>query len=223
MAQLLITAGADLNQRDRTGWTPLCAAILWDNIAVVEILIASGADLENRDSDGMTPLLLAVFYDRAECVSQLLSAGANISVMTKRGKYILHIPAEAASIQVLEKLETYLAKGQSPADLEPTAKDLEGKTAIMIFENSEKTSISGLRIAFESLVATARISVWQTRKMTSATSSYVSLNADTDIESVAAVWEDAEEYLKSDLTWTDIGVSKRGLRVWLGLLKCTLQ
>lgn len=224
MAQLLITAGADLDQQDRTGWTPLCAAIFWDTIAIVEILIASGADLENRDSDGMTPLLLAVYHNRAECVGQLLSAGADISAVTKRRRSILHIAAEAAGIYVLEKLETHLARSRGSVNLEPTAKDSGGKTAMEIFEKSERASTSGLRIAFERLIATISIPVLQKRTKTSTTSSYVSLKSDTDIESVATVWEDAEEFLKPGVTWTDIGAKrKRGLRVWLGLLGCPLQ
>jgi ankyrin repeat protein len=55
MVKFLLARGADVNGRDRRGWTPLHVATDWHKQEVVDYLIANGGDRTARDHDGRTP------------------------------------------------------------------------------------------------------------------------------------------------------------------------
>ena len=75
----LLAAGADANAREgRDGATPLHAAALASQPAVVEVLIAHGADVNAKDGSGFTPLALAANSKNDLMVVILLEKGAQI-------------------------------------------------------------------------------------------------------------------------------------------------
>jgi ankyrin repeat protein len=59
MVQLLIAHGADVNQKNFRGATPLMAAAIGRNVAVVKYLIEKGADVNARDQESYTALMYA--------------------------------------------------------------------------------------------------------------------------------------------------------------------
>ena len=75
----LIAAGANVNQQDIDGWTPLHLAAYNGHQAVVQALIAAGADVNQQDNDGRTPLHRAACYGHQEVVQALIAAGANVN------------------------------------------------------------------------------------------------------------------------------------------------
>lgn len=78
LVNLLLSKGADIEHRDKKGFTPLILAATAGHVDVVEILLESGADMEaqsERTKD--TPLSLACSGGRYEVVELLLSKGAN--------------------------------------------------------------------------------------------------------------------------------------------------
>jgi CubicO group peptidase (beta-lactamase class C family) len=72
-----IAAGADLNQRDAYGSTPLLVAATFGRIEVARALIAAGADLRLKDRQGSTPLHVAAFLGHPELVRAMVDAGAD--------------------------------------------------------------------------------------------------------------------------------------------------
>jgi len=72
-----IEVGADLNQKDAFGSTPLIIATTFGKTEVARALIDAGADLEIADNNGSTPLLIAALLGRTEIVRALLDRGAD--------------------------------------------------------------------------------------------------------------------------------------------------
>ena len=83
MVQFLVAQGADVNQKNFRGATPLMGAAIGRNVAVVKYLIEKGADVNARDQEGHTALTYAentrTTFDeeeRAEIVQVLKRAAA---------------------------------------------------------------------------------------------------------------------------------------------------
>ncbi|CAG5121213.1 unnamed protein product [Candidula unifasciata] len=78
LVTLLLAKGADIEHRDKKGFTPLILAATAGHVDVVEILLDHNADIEaqsERTKD--TPLSLACSGGRYEVVELLLNRGAN--------------------------------------------------------------------------------------------------------------------------------------------------
>lgn len=73
----LIEAGADLDQKDAYGSTPLIIAATFGKPEAADLLIAAGADLEITNNEGSTPLHIAALFGREEIVGMLLDGGAD--------------------------------------------------------------------------------------------------------------------------------------------------
>jgi CubicO group peptidase (beta-lactamase class C family) len=72
-----IEAGADLNEKDAYGSTPLVVAVTFGRTEVAGALLEAGADPEIVNNDGSAPLQIAAFLGHAEIVRSLLEAGAD--------------------------------------------------------------------------------------------------------------------------------------------------
>ena len=84
VADVLISAGADVNAETKKGQTPLHFAVL-GNAAVVAALIAGDARLDARDAKGLTPLHGAAGFFQVAAVRALIAAGADVDATDKAG------------------------------------------------------------------------------------------------------------------------------------------
>ena len=76
LAEYLISAGADVNTKDRYGDSPLHYATYRDNEEIAKLLISAGADVNAKNDIGMSPLEVAVYRDNVEMQSLLKQHGA---------------------------------------------------------------------------------------------------------------------------------------------------
>jgi ankyrin repeat protein len=78
MVRLLIKRGANLNQQDADGRTPLIHALRYSDMDVIETLIKAGADLDIRDKEGNTALMTAELNQSSKVVNILKQSGASL-------------------------------------------------------------------------------------------------------------------------------------------------
>ena len=81
----LIAAGADVNQQDNNGYTPLHWAAENGHQTVVQALIAAGANVNQPDNDGRIPLHWAAENDHQAIVQVLIAAGADVNRQNNDG------------------------------------------------------------------------------------------------------------------------------------------
>lgn len=77
LVTMLLKAGAQPDQREDAGGTPLHAAAALGRLAPVDDLVAADANLNASDRQGHTALIVAVLNGHRHVVQRLLSAGAD--------------------------------------------------------------------------------------------------------------------------------------------------
>ncbi|XP_066515240.1 NF-kappa-B inhibitor beta [Hoplias malabaricus] len=78
MINMLLKAGADVNQRDQgSGRTPLHWAVETQSCAIVELLLTAGASVDQPSYAGHTPLYCALYRPNKQLQALLESAGAS--------------------------------------------------------------------------------------------------------------------------------------------------
>ena len=75
MADLLVQAGASVNQRCAQGWTALHQAVSRDNTTLCDTLLAAGANLNPSNTHSITPLIVAAQQGRLRALGFLLGKG----------------------------------------------------------------------------------------------------------------------------------------------------
>jgi len=90
---LVLSAGANVNSRDKEQRTPLHVAVWGGGGRVAEILLEHGADVNATDRSGTTPLHMAAQKLNAEACKLLLQHGADHNVRERHGDTPLHVAA----------------------------------------------------------------------------------------------------------------------------------
>lgn len=102
----LIAAGADLEQRDGQGQTPLLRAVAGNHVAVAKALLAAGASLNAQAANQDTPWLLAGASGRTEIVAAMLPLKPDLSLRNRYGGDALIPACERAHVETVKLLLT---------------------------------------------------------------------------------------------------------------------
>ncbi|XP_026731769.1 ankyrin repeat domain-containing protein 17 isoform X4 [Trichoplusia ni] len=111
LVELLLSRGADIEHRDKKGFTPLILAATAGHEKIVEILLNHGADIEaqsERTKD--TPLSLACSGGRYEVVELILSRGANKEHRNVSDYTPLSLAASGGYVNIIRLLLTHQAE-----------------------------------------------------------------------------------------------------------------
>ncbi|KAF5006895.1 hypothetical protein FDECE_6754 [Fusarium decemcellulare] len=161
--QAIVDGGAAIDHRDKRLRTclHLAAHSKADSSATMSFLIRRGAKVNARDRTGSEPLACAVLADRPRSVSLLLQQGADYGSarilldygadytnVNNYGWGILHALAAHGDTRMIQ-----LFTGARMRGVDATMPNLDGKTAIELFEERWDHASADLRMQFEDLLA----------------------------------------------------------------------
>lgn len=112
MAELLIKHGANVNAMNINNNTPLYDAIS-HNKEVVEVLIAHGADVNNKDRSGNTPLHVAINVRNKEIAELLIQHGADVNTKNQNGLSLVEFAVQSDRLDFVPLLMAHGAKVNS--------------------------------------------------------------------------------------------------------------
>lgn len=121
IARLILRAGADPDEKNSVGETPLCSAAKAGHIELLKILIEAGANVHTV-ANSTSAHLMAAASGKYEAIKILLKAGANIFYIPPHQRSILH---QAAENNHTECMRILLAAGA-----DPNAEDSRGDTPL---------------------------------------------------------------------------------------------
>ena len=135
VVEQMIKNGADVNARDRFGFTPLLFAIRDNkNLAVVKMLLEHGADVNSKTDHDLTALMMAVSLNDdidINIISTLIAKGADVNARNEVGQTALMLAAmHNENPEIIETLINYGANVKY--------KDKDGKTALDYSEKNPK-------------------------------------------------------------------------------------
>ncbi|RBA12603.1 hypothetical protein FPRO05_04053 [Fusarium proliferatum] len=98
--KLLIEHGANVNEKDSDGWTPLTQAIRERNEDLVWLLIKKGAQVDQRDGKGWLPLHYAIEFKSKSIVWLLISNNASVNLPDANVPSVLDLALQQAEYSI---------------------------------------------------------------------------------------------------------------------------
>jgi quinoprotein dehydrogenase-associated probable ABC transporter substrate-binding protein len=123
--KFLVGKGADVNQPDNQGWTPLISAARQRHDDMIKLLIELGADVNLAKSEGTTPLIAAASRDHVPSIKVLLEHGADIEKPGPQGFRALPLAIADDNYEAAKALIEAGAKVNEPSGA-------EGLTPLMV-------------------------------------------------------------------------------------------
>ncbi len=114
--QQLLSKGANVNEKNRMGWTPLHTAIRNRRLELIEPLLAKGADINATDNRGQTPLMAAIYIGQNDAAELLIAKGADINIIAG-GDNALTLAKKRRNTEIADLLVKHGATEPSLEDL----------------------------------------------------------------------------------------------------------
>lgn len=132
MVKLLVKGGADVNVRDRNGYTPLHRA-LRTRTDIALFLVENGADVNMQEFvDGNAALHFSSVYEDPQLFEKIIQAGANLELANMNGEKPYHIARRYLKGDKLKLLETKTSiQKELPCNaIDFVSKDEKGQTTL---------------------------------------------------------------------------------------------
>ena len=105
ICECYLTAGMDINSRDRDGTPMLSIAVRNDNAETVKWLLKKGADVNAISEDrGYSALMDAVWRGNKEIVLQLLEKNPDVNIISKEGQTMIILAVGAENVEICRLL-----------------------------------------------------------------------------------------------------------------------
>lgn len=117
LVQDMLNCGANLNEKDWVGNTPLHYAVIQENKEMISLLIEKGAKVDEQNNLGRTPLYLAVDWGEIEVIKTLLAFNPNLDLKDHYGRTARDL---LKNIPEIEEHPLNLSAAKTVIDLEET-------------------------------------------------------------------------------------------------------
>jgi ankyrin repeat protein len=108
IVEILLSSGANVNDIDKSGYSPLHLACEKGHVDIALLLLSRGAKVNNKNTRGWSPLWMACFNGHVHIVELLLTRGANVNDKNNHGFSVLFAASQNGHLDVVELL---LSKG----------------------------------------------------------------------------------------------------------------
>ena len=105
--KLALSNGADINEKNRLGGSPLHTAMLNDQWAIAELIISKGPDLNVRDNRGRSPLFIAVEKNQIKIVELLLAKDVDVNAVARMGQNAFSLAKSKGNTEMVELLQKH--------------------------------------------------------------------------------------------------------------------
>lgn len=145
---LLVQKGANINEANHKGVTPLMVAASDDKVESIKALIEHGVDVNAKDSQGNTALHYAVERGRLDAFRALIACKTlAINAQNKQGQTVLHLAANKSGPQFISEIIGH-------SRLDPNVVDENNRTAyhylkrrgVVIYRNDNETKHNDKKI-----------------------------------------------------------------------------
>lgn len=127
-AMVLISCGADIEKRTRSGDTPLImAAGRNEAFSVAKYLIEKGANINAQNNAKESALMVSIMRQTYDISSLLIENGANIELLDQNGQSAMHWAAKWTNIHVQNRL--------IKLNIDLNGQDKFGVTPLMVADN----------------------------------------------------------------------------------------
>ena len=103
VVELLLSKGANVNDKNNYGYSSIIEASTHGHVSVVELLLSKGANISDKNNDGFSSIIYASLHGHVSVVELLLSKGADINDVTNYG-------STAMSVSSSDKIQNILSK-----------------------------------------------------------------------------------------------------------------
>lgn len=108
--RIFINNGANINDKDSNGFTPLIIAAYYGNAPIVKYLCENGASINEQEKNGFTALIYASYYGFDDVVQILLQHNASLEIANKYGYTALSYAEKNNDQDIIDMLKAAGAK-----------------------------------------------------------------------------------------------------------------